>query len=222
MPKASSASDRTREENESEVRMLSTKHSRVSEALTVCSLRSPSPPMPGSVAFTPENIVFRQRVYRPTSTKRAKAYSTTSAQCLHQVRKGKSFSMAISQQGDGIDDIQLEIPYTLVGNLPVLKDLWDATAPTLMESTEVDGTSSEAEDFVSHSPFHDYKQLSAEHRVPFSPPASLWALASVLLILEGKLNFWHWLGSSDGDSRFASDTLKVSLLLHWSASQCDV
>lgn len=212
--------------------------SRLSETLTVCSLRVPPPVMTGTVTFTPENITFKQQLNRPTDTKKAKAYSTTAAQCLQNVRRNKSFTMLYSQHADGTDEVQLTIPYSLIGNLPVLKDLWDSTAPALHEEPE-EPASGEAQEPASEEPANssqevdrtdeaassttavDHVHLTREHSVPFTPPASLWALASVLLILEGRLNFWHWLGSVDGDPRLAADTLAVRCsrsLFDWTKS----
>jgi hypothetical protein len=168
----------------------------------VTSQHASSLVMTGTVSFTSENVVFRQQMQRPRDVTRAMSYSKTAAQCLQRVRQNKAFSILYSQQANGTDEVQLIISYNLIGNLPVLKDLWDSTAPAVSETADSD-------DGADAQATAERVLRGSEHTVPFSPPSSLWALASVLLILEGRLNFWHWLGSPDGDPRLAADTLTV-------------
>jgi hypothetical protein len=159
-------------------------------------------PPDGSISFNSDTVVFKQHIQRPPSGRELHVYTSTAAVCIAGLLQCDDMQIQQCQSAHRQDVITVTVPLSIVMKLPVLKDLWEVTVP-LQELKSVSPGKGSA-----GSTLKDKLQT-----VPFTPPVSIWALVSLLLVLEDKIDLWNLFGT-DTDPRLAAHTLRVSSSLH--------
>lgn len=118
--------------------------------------------------------------------------------CMMQLSRcsSQSFRIQVVQSSSDVTEksgcgVALRVDVCLVQKIPLLGDvLLTSQCPELA----IDAGGHNADDI---------------NTVYFNPPGSIWALASVLMLLESIVGVKQWLGRSDVDTTLAAETLVV-------------
>jgi hypothetical protein len=154
----------------------------------------------GSVAFDGNEVIFNQHIKRPAAGRDLPAYTATAAVCITHMMQCDA-GMKIHQTLTGNKDVvTVVVPLSKVLKLPVLRELWEVTVPQKDFENVSPGKVAHSRGSLSHS---------RSAAVPFNPPAAIWALVSLLLVQEDKIDMWSLFGNVDTDPRMAAHTILV-------------
>lgn len=157
----------------------------------------------GSLTFNNDFVSFSQHIKRPAAGKELQVYTSTVSVCVAALLQCEGMQIQQCHTAHRQDVIIVIVPLSTVLKLPVLKDLWEVTVPQ-HESENVFPGQGAAESSCA--------MRATSHTVPFTPPVAIWALVSLILVLEDKVNLWSLFGNVDTDPRLAAHTMLVRSL----------
>lgn len=153
----------------------------------------------GSITFNGDVVSFSQHIKRPQAGRDLQTYTSTAAVCVSGLLQCEGMQIQQCHSSQRQDVIKIVLPLDIVLKLPVLKDLWEVTVPG-QNSENVSPGKAAADCSLKHS---------QSNTVPFTPPVSIWALVSLVLVLENKIDLWRLFGNVDTDPRLAAHTMLV-------------
>lgn len=107
------------------------------------------------------------------------------------------------------EQVVVRLPRQIADRLPLLKDILSSSNPGEQDSD--DDNDCPADMDTGRRDF-DRKQLEPQKvskEIPLRLPGSVWALVSLVLVLEGRVNPWQWLGDIQADPSLTQQTLEV-------------
>lgn len=153
----------------------------------------------GTVTFNGPDVTFSQHIKRPPAGRELRVYTSTTSICVSGLVQCEGMQIHQRHSANRQDFITVVIPLPIVLKLPVLKDLWEVTVPQADSQNEVPATQ------AAESSLKGAQARTA----PFTPPVSIWALVSLVLVLEDKVDLWSLFGNVDTDPRLAAHTMLV-------------
>lgn len=153
----------------------------------------------GTVTFDGQDVTFSQHIRRPAAGRDLQIYTYTASVCVSGLVQCEGMQIQQCHSAHRQDVITVVVPLPIVLKLPVLKELRDVTVP------ETDSEKVSPGNVATEGSLRCERGRTA----PFTPPVSIWALVSLFLVLEDKIDLWSLFGDVNTDARLASHTILV-------------
>lgn len=152
----------------------------------------------GSITFHAQCVSFQQHIKRPAAGRELQVYTSTAAVCVASLLQCEGMQIEQQHSAHRQDVITVTVPRSVIRKLPVFDDLWESTVLQDQCGNVSPGNSTEST-----------RKRSRPHTVAFTPPVVIWALVSLLLVLEDKIDLWNLFGNVDTDPKLAAHTILV-------------